>query len=176
MSNILQKPGQARADAPATDAGQSQREAAAQQGAEDDKIRAALEKEQAYWARHGPAVIREERQAAMVRERTREQIQANIQANIQARIQKRASSPKNHTKGRDRTIESDDAIRARLLNMPWGTSDDLTYADLFPWMYEGKNIKAKKVPKENFPYLGDSVRVIKKGSCGCEHCCCADYD
>ena len=193
VSNILQKQEAPPADAPvaATGEGQSQ-EAVAERVTKYAKIRAALEEALAYQAKHGPVAPGGEQPAdqeweriqGRIQELVQEQIQRRIQGRIQEHVQERIqehvqersrNSLKEHAKYENRAIKVNGSIKAAPIDMSF-YFNSITYADLFPWMYKGKNVKPAPVPRENFPYLGDSVRVIKKGSCGCEHCCSYDFD
>ena len=64
----------------------------------------------------------------------------------------------------------DDSDQTSIVDVHWYDAG-ITYDVLFPKMYEGKNVTPSAVPTENLPYLGDSARVIKKGTCGCDCCC-----
>ena len=194
MSNILQRAGPTSAGDNGAGAGRDRQVAATRQSSVDPKILAAIEEEQAFWARHGPAYERE----AMLEERAADQLKSHLAARARERpleIQKAnaASQLKSHlaARARERPKELQAAIIKRSMDynknhmieidddspsptiIDMERHDGLPYDVLFPSMYAGKDVKPMVV-SPSLPYLGDSVKVIKKGSCGCDDCCCDD--
>ena len=170
VSNILQRAGPTSAGDNGADAGRDRQATATEQSGVDPKVLAGIEEAQAFWAQHGPAYKRQ----AMLKENAASQLKSHLAARarerpkeLQAAIIKRSMDyNKNHM------IEiDDDSPSPTVFDME--RRDGLPYDVLFPSMYAGKDVKPAVV-SPSLPYLGDSVKVIKKGSCGCDDCCCDD--
>ena len=170
MSNILQGADPTSAGNNGAGAGRDRQAVATQQSGVDPKILAAIEEAQAFWARHGPAYERK----AMLEERAADQLKSHLEARARERPKERQKEiiKRSMDYNKNHMIEvDDDSPLPTIIDVE--RRDGLPYDVLFPSMYAGKDVKPMVV-SPSLPYLGDSVKVIKKGSCGCDDCCCDD--